>query len=211
MTQPFLAEIRAFAFSYVPYGWLPCDGRIIPIQQNAALFSLIGTYYGGNGTTNFGLPNLQGSVLVGQGSGTGLTPWVIGEVQGSTQVTLTTAEMPMHTHQADGKIDSTGNANMHMTPVTGDQISRYAPATGLGTAWVAPPNTAPVQMYPMMVGAAGGNLPHENMQPYLSVIYGIATASSPRATKRGGRRTHAGTRAGGATLPRPFALQLNPA
>jgi microcystin-dependent protein len=173
---PFMAEIRAFAFSFVPSGWIPCDGRLLPIQQYSALFSLLGTNYGGNGTTNFGVPNLQGTSLVSQGQGAGLSSYFVGEVVGSPTVTLVQQEMPMHLHAPGAKIQSGGNTNMHSSPQAGDQLSRYAPTDGLGTAWNDPPLASPVQLNPQMVQLAGGGQAHANQQPYLSVLYGIAAS-----------------------------------
>lgn len=173
--EPFLAEIRAFAFNFVPRGWFPCDGRLLPISQYSTLFSLIGTYYGGNGQTNFALPNLGGTSLVSTGQGPGLSDYVLGETLGTPTVTLTMLEMPGHTHAPDGKIDSTGNTNMHGVPQNGDQLSRYAPATGgIGIAWNTPPLDNPVLLNPQMIQPAGGGSPHNNMQPYLTLLYGIA-------------------------------------
>jgi microcystin-dependent protein len=173
--DPFLAEIRAFAFNFVPRGWMPCDGRLLPIQQYTALFSLLGTTYGGNGQTTFALPNLGGNALVSQGQGAGLSPYDLGEVTGTAQVTLIITEMPAHNHAADAKIDSSGNANMVTVPVTGVQLTRYAIGQGVGgAAFASAPNTSPVLMHPMMVQPAGGSMPHSNQQPYLALVYGIA-------------------------------------
>src|ERR1700738_1228497 len=98
MSDPFLAEIRAFGFNFAPYQWALCNGQVLPISQYTALFSLIGTYYGGNGTTTFALPNLQGQIPMHWGSPPGLTATVLGETQGTENVTLISGQMPMHNH-----------------------------------------------------------------------------------------------------------------
>src|SRR5580698_6054044 len=96
--DPFIGELRQFGFNFAPVGWALCQGQLLSISQNAALFSILGTQYGGNGTSNFGLPNLQGNVPIGQGSGPGLTPFTPGQTGGQTMHTLATNEMPQHSH-----------------------------------------------------------------------------------------------------------------
>src|SRR5271170_5869901 len=98
MSTPYLSEIRIFSFDYAPEGWAMCNGQTLPISQNTALFALLGTTYGGNGTTTFALPNLQSRVAVHQGQGSGLSPYVIGETTGAESVTLLASQMPSHTH-----------------------------------------------------------------------------------------------------------------
>jgi microcystin-dependent protein len=173
--DPFVGEIRGFGFNFVPRGWIPCDGRLLPIQQYTALFSILGVNYGGNGQTTFAVPNLTGTTMVSAGQGSGLQNWVIGEVQGTETVTLNMLEMPAHNHPSDAKIDSTGNTNMHVIPQAGDQLSRFALGSGPGgAAYTSPPNTAPVLLAATMVQPAGGGMPHQNMQPYLTLLWGIA-------------------------------------
>lgn len=172
--EPFLGEIRIFAFNFVPYGWFPCDGRLLPIAQYSALFSILGTNYGGNGQTNFALPNLAGTTMVSQGQGPGLSDWVVGMVQGTPNVTLTINQMPAHNHPADTKLEST-NVDEVNAPPAGGYVTRYSPgSTGIGQAWNTPPLQSQVLMNPMMVGTAGGSMPHNNMQPYLTLLPGIA-------------------------------------
>src|ERR1700684_1715964 len=98
MSDQFVAEIRIFGFTFPPTGWAYCNGQLLPISQNTALFSLLGTFYGGNGTSNFALPNLQGSMPLGQGQGPGLTPRNLGETGGSSTVTILNTQMPNHAH-----------------------------------------------------------------------------------------------------------------
>lgn len=176
MADPFLAEIRAFGFQFAPRGWFVCDGRLLPIVQYTALFSLLGTTYGGNGQTTFAIPNLAGQSLTsaGGGNGPGLSPYDLGEVTGTETVTLITTEMPAHTHPANGALDTSGNTNMVNVPTAGVQLTRFAPSTGLGAAWNTPPVDNPVLLAPQMVLPAGGGLPHNNQQPYLTLLYCIA-------------------------------------
>ena len=169
MSDPFLAEIRMFGGNFAPRNWALCAGSLMAISQNTALFSLLGTNFGGNGTTTFGLPNLQGSVPLGAGSGAGLDAYTIGEVVGQTTVTLTTPQMPQHSHQIQG------NPNIAdlKAPTANTAFARsasgnaYAPDTG--NAFDAMDTSA-------FSAFAGGNGPHNNMQPYLAVTFIIALA-----------------------------------
>jgi microcystin-dependent protein len=176
MSDPFVAEIRPFAFNFAPIGWAMCNGQLMPISQNTALFSLIGTQFGGNGTSNFALPNLQGAVPMGQGNGPGLTPRVIGERGGEENVTLLSTQMPDHNHAMLAIADSA----TARSPAAG-----LAPAEGHGqgrggsfnintfTASGAnnPPNT---QLAPGSVSLSGGSEPHNNIQPSLVINWCIA-------------------------------------
>jgi len=109
MSEPFVGEIRAFGFDFAPQGWLQCNGQTLAISQYAALFSLLGTTYGGNGTTNFQLPNLQGRVAIGQGNGAGLSPYVMGQAAGTENVSLATAQIPSHTHAVNAVTTTNNN------------------------------------------------------------------------------------------------------
>ena len=155
MSEPFLGEIRLVAFNFAPLGWADCNGQILPIQQNVALFSLLGTTYGGNGTTNFALPNLQGRVAMHLGSG-----HVLGEFGGTENVILTTAQIPSHTHAPRAT-----NADQTTDLPTGALLSG-------GGVYAAPP--ANVTLDPSAIGLTGGGQPHQNMQPYLTARYIIA-------------------------------------
>ncbi|MGN6608169.1 MAG: phage tail protein [Jatrophihabitans sp.] len=168
MTDPFLGEIRMFAGSYAPYGWAFCAGQLLPISQNTALFSLLGTYYGGNGTSNFALPNLNGSVPVGQGQGPGLSDRVLGETGGAEAVGLLVGEMPSHTHQATA-VSSNGDLT---SPAA---LTTWAPARFGRAAQNLYSTGAPdVVMNANALALAGGNQPHNNMPPYLAVTFIIA-------------------------------------
>jgi microcystin-dependent protein len=164
VSAPFVAEIRIVGFNFPPKGWAYCDGQIISIAQNTALFSLLGTFYGGDGKVTFALPNLQGSVAMHQGQGAGLSPRFVGEQSGSESVELLTSEMPAHTHGVTANIGlatlSVGNTNLS-----------YARASG-GNAYKGAPGNAALD--PQTISVAGGSLPHNNMMPYLTLNYVIA-------------------------------------
>jgi microcystin-dependent protein len=158
MSDPFLGEIRLFGGNFAPQGWAFCNGQTLSISQNTALFSLLGTTYGGNGTTTFALPDLRGRVPMHWGDGPGLTPRSLGEQDGVESVQLTQQELPSHTHTLSG---STGAVNT-------TRPTNAVPAKG-GSYTTASPNT---QMAPP--GLTGGNQPHDNLQPSLAVSFIIA-------------------------------------
>jgi microcystin-dependent protein len=164
--DPFVAEIRIVPFNFAPKGWAFCDGQILPISQNTALFALLGTVYGGDGKSTFALPNLQGSTAMHPGQGSGLSLRSLGEIGGAETVTLLVTEMPVHTHAwrasgGDG-IEQTPNGQLLATGVGG--IAAYAPSNA------GPQNQLAFQA----MAPAGGSLPHNNMQPYLTLNYIIA-------------------------------------
>jgi microcystin-dependent protein len=161
MSDPFVAEIRMFAGNFAPVGWAMCNGQLLPISQNTALFSLLGTAYGGDGKSTFGLPNLQGNSPMHQGQGVGLSQRFIGEMSGSDSVTLIESEMPLHNHQAKGGV-ALANSN---SPVN----------NSWGGAPQLPYNNASDGfMNPQALSISGGSLPHNNMMPYLVVTFIIA-------------------------------------
>jgi microcystin-dependent protein len=167
MTSPFVAEIRIFTADFAPKGWALCDGQILPLSQNTALFSLLGTTYGGNGVSTFALPDMQGNVPVSFGQSTTGTVYDLGEASGTDTVTLLQSEMPLHTHTAKANIQAgtnqTGAANL--------ALSR----SGGGAAYFASPTQAQTQaMHPLELTVAGGSLPHNNLQPYLVLNFIIA-------------------------------------
>lgn len=166
MSSPFVAEIRIFPFNFAPRGWAFCDGQILPISQNTALFSLLGTVYGGNGQSTFALPNMQDCSPMQPGQGQGLSQRFLGEQAGEQFVTLLQSEMPAHQHQFGGAVDAGGDVQDPTGAIWGQVPGRSAvflysaPATGAMN-----PNAMPI---------AGGSLPHNNMQPYLTLSFCIA-------------------------------------
>jgi len=164
MSDPFLAEIRIFAGNFAPYQWATCNGQLLAISQNAALFSLLGTNYGGNGTSTFQLPNFQSTASVAAGNGNGLTPRTIGEQGGETTVTLTTAEMPTHNHPMMAHGAGLGQSGSPK----GTALSQF------GSIYAPPGPTS--QMSPLALSPAGGSLAHNNVQPFLMLTFIIALA-----------------------------------
>lgn len=167
MTQPFVGEIQVFGFNFAPKGWAQCNGALLPIQQNTALFALLGTTYGGNGTTTFGLPNLTGRAACNQGQGPGLTRRHMGETFGEAAVSLSAQQMPSHQHaltlyaQNDQTHRTHGPANGSAlsNPGTGSTFVNSAPTTGFATD---------------LIGMAGAGQAHQNQQPYLATNICIA-------------------------------------
>jgi microcystin-dependent protein len=166
VSDPFVAEIRMFAGTFAPRGWALCNGQLMAISQNTALFSLLGTTYGGDGKSNFALPNLQGAAPLGQGQGPGLSLRDLGEQGGEQAVTLLATEMPSHTHRAEG---NPGGGNQ-----AGPGNATWSPA-GAGRGMVDYASTGgTVTMSPQALSTAGGSLPHNNMPPFLTVTFIIA-------------------------------------
>jgi microcystin-dependent protein len=164
MSSPFVAEIRILPFNFAPKGWAFCNGQLLPISQNTALFSLLGTTYGGDGKSTFSLPNLEGSVAIGQGQGQGLSQRFLGEQSGEQFVTLLTSEMPAHNH----------GVTTNITPATlgtGSNTLGFARSGGGNGYKAGVPNTP---LDPATLTLAGGSLPHNNMMPYLTLNYNIA-------------------------------------
>jgi microcystin-dependent protein len=180
MASPYVGEIRAFGFSFAPLNWAACNGQTLPISQFDALFNLIGTTYGGDGQSTFAVPNLQGRVPLHQGqlSGTGLTT-VLGQVLGTTSVTLTTAQMPAHTHTITvGQIPSGGIVDRFPAPTPASYLSQ-SNADGV---WNTTP-TLNATAGAGAIGLSGGSQPHTNQQPYLVInfcisLYGIYPSQS---------------------------------
>jgi len=166
--DPFLAEIRIFPFNFAPKGWAFCDGQILPLSQNTALFSLLGTTYGGNGLSNFALPNMQGNAPMHPGQGPGLSLHDLGETAGSETVTLLQTEIPSHSH-AIMAIGAPPPAN------AGAPGPTLALARSSGTSLYKQPAFGNIGAMSDSTNApAGGNLPHNNMQPYLTLNFCIA-------------------------------------
>jgi microcystin-dependent protein len=167
MSDQFVAEIRIFPFNFPPTGWAFCDGQLMPISQNTALFSLLGTFYGGDGKSTFALPDLQGSVPMQTGQGQGLTERFLGEQSGVETITLLVTEIPIHTH------------NVMTDPFQGDKSvpapdQVLAVSTG-GAFYVKPAPAPPLDLMAFQaLPPAGGGLPHNNLQPYLTLNFCIA-------------------------------------
>jgi microcystin-dependent protein len=163
--NPYLGEIRIFAFNFAPKGWAMCNGELLAISSNTALFSLLGTYYGGDGTTTFALPNLQSRIPIHPGQGQGLSPYTIGQSGGTESVTLTTQQMPQHNHTSNVVSGPQATAPRPSSVYPGNATSGSAYST-------ASPDS---QFNANFLSLAGGNQPHSNIQPYLTVTFCIAT------------------------------------
>ena len=164
MADPFVAEIRIFPFNFAPKGWAWCDGQLLPISQNTALFSLLGTTYGGNGKSNFALPDLQGSAPMHPGQGPGLSLHDLGETGGSETVTLLLSEMPSHPHSMSGDASDPANAKA-LSADSSFAISQE------GTLYQ---NAQNAQLAPEALVIQGGSQPHNNLMPYLTFYFNIA-------------------------------------
>jgi microcystin-dependent protein len=165
MADPFVAEIRIFPFNFAPRGWAWCNGQLLPISQNTALFSLLGTTYGGDGKSTFGLPDLEGSAPLhvgGNQPGPGLSFYDLGEASGVDTVTLLQSEMPIHTH--------------NMTAQTVDQGDHRIPdpTLNLANAQMYSPGPSDATLDPRAVSITGSSLPHNNLMPYLTLFFNIA-------------------------------------
>lgn len=163
MADPFVAEIRIFPFNFAPRGWAWCDGNLLPLSQNTALFSLLGTTYGGNGKSNFALPDLQGRAPMHPGQGPGLSLHDLGETGGSDTVTLLESEIPSHAHTLRASLDDADLA----IPTAGRTLAKSSANLYLAGS----PN---VSMAPEALAPAGGDQPHNNLQPYLTFYFCIA-------------------------------------
>jgi microcystin-dependent protein len=164
MADPFVAEIRIFPFNFAPTGWATCDGQLLPLSQNTALFSLLGTTYGGNGSSNFALPDLRGRAAMHPGQGPGLSDHDLGEVGGAETVTLLQSEIPAHSHAMRANASDPANAKIPSSS-SSFAISQEAQIyQDNNDTTLAPEALAPT----------GGSLPHNNLQPYLTLNFCIA-------------------------------------
>ncbi|MBP8296012.1 MAG: phage tail protein [Burkholderiales bacterium] len=163
--DPFVAEIRIFPFNFAPKGWAWCDGQLMPLSQNTALFSLLGTTYGGDGKSNFALPDLQGRAPMHPGQGPGLSLHDLGETGGSETVSLLESEIPSHLHslRADANVAESPDPSQN-TLARASSINAYQTIT----------NSNLVNMAPEALAPAGGDQPHNNLQPYLTFYFNIA-------------------------------------
>jgi microcystin-dependent protein len=164
MADPFVAEIRVFGFNFPPKGWAFCDGQLLPISQNTALFSLLGTTYGGNGVSTFALPDLQGRVPMHPGQGPGLSLHDLGEQNGTDYVTLLQSELPAHGHV----LNANGGFGNRTSPA-GNSLARTS-----GTVPYAAAGTPGVSLHATALAPVGGDQPHNNLQPYLTLNFCIA-------------------------------------
>lgn len=167
MADPYTGEVRMFGFNYAPYQWAACNGALMAVQQNSALFSLLGTNFGGNGSTTYGLPNLAARAPCGTGQGLGLSSRSLGEIFGSQNVSLLTANLPPHNHQG---LPIWEGGSGSRTP--GPSATAALSSADVATVFVKPDNA--VTMSPMVIGVGGGSLPHENQQPSLPVNFCIS-------------------------------------
>jgi microcystin-dependent protein len=166
MADQFVGEIRIFAGNFAPTGWAMCNGQLLPISQNTALFSLLGTFYGGDGKSTFALPDLQGSAPLHQGQGPGSSDYYLGQVGGEANVTLITTEIPAHNHQAMA-IATSGQTAPSSSVVWGTLAGRTPPPLYSSAA-------PDVTMNPFALGVAGSSFPHNNLQPLLVLNFIIA-------------------------------------
>jgi microcystin-dependent protein len=166
MAEPFIAEIRIFPFNFAPTGWAFCNGQLLPLAQNTALFSLLGTTYGGDGRSTFGLPNLQGRAPMHPGQGPGLSLHDLGETGGSETVSLLQSEIPSHTHTMRA------NSGDGISPTPTNNVASGAGADR-DLFWYKD-GTANATMNNNALSSSGGNQPHNNMQPYLTINFCIA-------------------------------------
>jgi microcystin-dependent protein len=163
MADPFVAEIRIFPFNFAPKGWAFCNGQLLPLSQNTALFSLLGTTYGGDGKSNFALPNLQGSAPIHAGQGQGLSLYDLGQQGGTETVTLLQTELPGHSHSYSISSQlALSNSPPSQLFGVGDGVNLYAPANNL------------TGMAQQALTLTGGGLPHNNMMPFLTLNFNIA-------------------------------------
>jgi microcystin-dependent protein len=172
MSSPFVAEIRMFGFNFAPTGWSQCNGQLLPISQNTALFSLLGTFYGGDGKSTFALPNLQGSAAVHQGQLKGGSEYFLGQQAGEEFVTLLTSEIPAHNHSFSV---TTGAGTTNSS--SGNQLGKGSsgnPVSGITQAKMYSTAAPQTQMNFQGMALYGGSQPHNNMMPYLTVEFCIA-------------------------------------
>ncbi len=169
MSSPFIGEIRLMSFNFAPRNWALCNGQILAISQNQALFSLLGTTYGGNGTTNFALPNLQARLPIHFGTGPGLSPYVMGQVGGAITITLNSTQMPSHSHV----LNATSAAAS--TKTIGNTVLPAAPTAANASLYAIPgsPALEPQGMATGTIASSGGSQPHNNLMPSLVVSFAI--------------------------------------
>jgi microcystin-dependent protein len=171
----YLAEIRLFPYTHIPKGWMPCNGQTLSIQQNQALFALLGTIYGGNGTINFMLPNLNGRTVIGCGVSKSGTTYQLGQSAGTESVTLTIDNLPAHTHLVNTNVSyDQGSPNTNYFGNANRPTNPSQPAQNTGTVNLFAPAGGALVSFAPSISPAGGSQPHENRMPYLAMLYCIA-------------------------------------
>jgi microcystin-dependent protein len=166
MADPFVAEIRIFPFNFAPKGWAFCNGQLLPLSQNTALFSLLGTTYGGDGKSNFALPNLQGSAPIHAGQGNGLSLYDLGQEGGTETVTLLQTELPIHPHGLMATVENGTQGTLTNGITMASSVAGQLYQTNVNT------NLVPMNVQALSI--AGGSGPHNNMMPYLTLNFNIA-------------------------------------
>ena len=166
MSDQFVAEIRIFPFNFPPTGWAFCDGQLMPISQNTALFALLGTTYGGDGKSTFALPDMQGNAPMQPGQGQGLSLRDLGEMSGVESITLLQSEIPFHTHTFNGSVETATQGSLTANVLFGQSVN--------GLLYQTTTNANLQLLNPQALAPAGGGLPHNNMQPYLTLSFCIA-------------------------------------
>jgi microcystin-dependent protein len=175
MAEPFVGQIISVGFTFSPINWLQCDGSLVPISTYEVLYNLLGTTYGGNGTTTFGLPNLNGRVPLGMGQGLGLSNYVQGQTVGTEEVTLTTTSMPAHTHTVS--FSNLNGAAESPKPIGGKNMAMGTNTTpGLPGGFYVKAKPGTVALKPDTIAPAGSSFPHENRQQFVALNYIIAYA-----------------------------------
>jgi len=172
MASPWIGEIRCFGFNFAPQGWAFCNGQLMAISQNDALFAILGTTYGGDGSTTFGLPNLQGQIPMHWGNGPGGFNTVLGQVQGQSSVTLTTNQIPAHAHTITAmELAAGGIVERTASPSSNSFLSESEPPNGV---YLKIPSALDAPFSSKAISLQGGSQPHDNMQPYLVLNFCIA-------------------------------------
>ncbi|MBV9694622.1 MAG: phage tail protein [Alphaproteobacteria bacterium] len=175
MSQPYVGQILMFAGTFPPAGWALCQGQLMPISENDTLFNLIGTTYGGDGQSTFGLPNLSGRIPIHQGTGPGLSNYTIGQEAGTESVTLTTQQIPSHNHLALTSSAGGTSAVPQSNSILADEVTTGQPTGGNAFAYLPPASGVTSDTMPAgPVVNTGGSQPHENIQPILTISYCIS-------------------------------------
>jgi microcystin-dependent protein len=173
MAQPYVGQMMMFAGNFAPAGWMMCQGQLVPISENDTLFQLIGTTYGGDGQETFGLPDMQGRIPIHQGTGPGLSTYTIGQSGGVESVTLTTQQIPVHTHIPTTNTAGANSPVPTANTILADETTLNQPAGGNAFAYL-PPGGTQVTMPAATVAPTGGSQPHENIQPIITVTWIIS-------------------------------------